>query len=461
MFPQIFSKIPFFSLLFRSRDAVLSDILAHKNGKRYYKNFHSLRREKLDSDVIKVASRLGRHGYKAYLVGGSIRDLLLGRKPKDFDVVTSATPNQIRRIFSNSRIIGRRFKLVHLNFGRFKVIETSTFRTLPSSRMSSNFFRKDFLLRDDNNYGSPQEDAARRDFTMNALLFDVRNESIIDYVDGFKDIENKVLRVIGDPNLSMKEDPVRMLRAAKFAALLGFTLEANTAKAIRANVKSIRKANKSRLWEELVKIFRTIKSADIFSSMTELGITSHLFANGWSSSKNIPFKETRVGKRFVIADKLVMEGEELSICIYLALFYIDRVLPISPTIKERFFYKYAKSKLQSFAKDFMIPMKYQLNLMNVFLNQHIFLEKRVKQSSYTDKLRKKDFFYEAFMVFKIIALAEKNEEDIQKTMFWEIGPRISLKEEYQRISLFRKKKKETRNIAHPSKEDYMNKKETR
>ncbi|EMP09480.1 tRNA nucleotidyltransferase/poly(A) polymerase family protein, partial [Leptospira interrogans serovar Pyrogenes str. 200701872] len=220
----------FLSNLFKKKIGSVEDILSHPDGKRYYRDAHLIRKNMIDEDAVKIIHRLNKFGFKAYIVGGGVRDLLLGRKPKDFDVVTNATPNQIKKIFNNCRIIGRRFKIVHILF-RGKVIEVSTFRSLPDYRLGKAVEDQDYLIKRDNKFGTPQEDAARRDFTINSLYYDVRNDSIIDYVGGFEDIRNKVLRVIGDPDISFREDPVRMLRAVKFAEILGLNIEKTTAKA--------------------------------------------------------------------------------------------------------------------------------------------------------------------------------------------------------------------------------------
>src|SRR3954449_12599000 len=176
----------------------------------------------IDPDAAKVIQRLRRYDHAAYLVGGCVRDLMLGRKPKDFDVVTSATPNDIRRLFKNCRIIGRRFRLAHIFFGP-KIIETSTFRANPReieeepSESGGDGEGGDLLIRRDNVFGSAEEDARRRDFTINGLFYDLEKEEVIDYVNGLADLEARLVRTIGDPETRFPEDPVRILRAIKFA----------------------------------------------------------------------------------------------------------------------------------------------------------------------------------------------------------------------------------------------------
>jgi poly(A) polymerase len=205
---------------------------------------------RIDPDADRVLRRLSRHGHKAYLVGGCVRDLLLDRKPKDFDVATSATPNQIRDVFRNCRIIGRRFRLAHIFFGE-KIIETSTFRANPRHEDDS-----ELLIRRDNVFGSATEDAQRRDFTINGLFYDVEAEQVIDYVGGADDLEARLVRTIGDPDIRFREDPVRILRAIKFAARLGFDIEPRTYQALIRHRGEIKKCSPVRVVEEIYRLLR-------------------------------------------------------------------------------------------------------------------------------------------------------------------------------------------------------------
>src|SRR4051794_8159775 len=182
--------------------------------------------DRVDPDAQKVVRRLTRHGFEAYLVGGGVRDLLLDRRPKDFDIATDARPEDVRSLFRNSRIIGRRFRLVHVLFGGGKVIEVATFRRTPTLDVDpleangSAVADVDLLIRSDNAFGEAHEDAVRRDFTINALFYDLERGQILDWVGGMRDIERRVVRTIGDPETRFREDPVRILRAIKFAARL-------------------------------------------------------------------------------------------------------------------------------------------------------------------------------------------------------------------------------------------------
>jgi poly(A) polymerase len=232
---------------------------------------HCVSRKAVPENVLKVLYRLHRSGYRSYLCGGSVRDLLMGRTPKDFDIATSAQPAEIRRLFRNSRIIGRRFRLVHILFQQ-DVVEVSTFRKEPEHRPDSG----DLLVTDDNTFGTPMEDARRRDFTVNGLFYDISDFSIIDYVGGLEDLERKLIRVIGDPDIRFREDPVRMMRAVEFAARLGFSIETRTLEGIRGHRSEILKASPARVSEELFDLLRRGCSASALRIMLDSGLLEPL-----------------------------------------------------------------------------------------------------------------------------------------------------------------------------------------
>jgi poly(A) polymerase len=209
--------------------------------------------DRIDSDAARVVRRLVRGGYEAYLVGGCVRDLLLSASPKDFDVATSARPEAVRRLFRNSRIIGRRFRLVHVLFGSGKVIETATFRRNPSDEDSNS---EDLLIRDDNTFGDAHEDALRRDFTINALFYDLESGEVLDWCDGMRDIGQRAVRTIGDPVIRFAEDPVRMLRAVRFSARLDVGIDPETYNAIVQCRALLAKAARPRLFDEVLKLLR-------------------------------------------------------------------------------------------------------------------------------------------------------------------------------------------------------------
>src|SRR5688572_8939414 len=230
----------------------------------------SLDRDAIDPDADRVVRKLTRAGYKAYLVGGCVRDLLVQRTPKDWDVATSATPNEIKATFRNSRIIGRRFRLAHVFFGS-KIIETSTFRANPRDEDDH-----DLLIRRDNVFGTETEDARRRDFTINGLFYDVEREEVIDHVGGLADLDAKLVRTIGDPDVRFQEDPVRMLRAVKFAARLGFNFEPATWRALLRWRGEISKCAPPRLLEEIHRLLRGGAARRSFELLVETGVLSVL-----------------------------------------------------------------------------------------------------------------------------------------------------------------------------------------
>ncbi|MGE5784830.1 MAG: polynucleotide adenylyltransferase PcnB, partial [Myxococcales bacterium] len=210
--------------------------------------------ERIDADAARVVRRLTRAGFEAYLVGGCVRDLLLGKRPKDFDVATDASPDDVRRLFRNSRIIGRRFRLVHVLFGGGKVIETATFRRAPPQDDDRD--GAELLIRNDNEFGEAHEDALRRDFTVNGLFYDLDAHQVLDWVSGMPDIERRTINTIGDPIIRFQEDPIRMLRAIKFAARLDCGIAPNVYDAIVQCRGSLAMAARPRLFEEVLRLMR-------------------------------------------------------------------------------------------------------------------------------------------------------------------------------------------------------------
>ena len=218
---------------------------------------------------MKVLDRLSGAGYKGYLVGGSVRDLLLGRTPKDFDIGSDAHPQAIRKLFRNCRLIGRRFRLAHILFSGGKVVEVATFRRRPEHADAAG---SDILMTEDNTFGTPREDALRRDFTINGLFYDIADFSVIDYVGGFEDLEAGLIRTIGDPDIRFREDPVRMLRAVEFASRLGFAITPDAYEAVLAHRKEIAKSAPPRVTEELAQSLRGGHALPTFLLLREVGL---------------------------------------------------------------------------------------------------------------------------------------------------------------------------------------------
>ena len=263
----------------------------------------ALRREKISPEALKVIRRLQEHGFQAYVAGGGVRDLLLGRHPKDFDIATSAHPNEVRRVFHNCRLIGRRFRLAHILFhGDF--IEVATFRAgvsesappdeaarqepLAKRHEPPEAFRvQDGLILRDNVFGTAEQDAWRRDFTINALFYDPEAHTVIDYVGGLPDLERRILRIIGDPLVRYREDPVRMLRACRFAGALDFQIEPHADHAIMMLKDNLAQASPSRMYEEVLKLFNSGAAEAIFRHLHRTGLFNVIFpeAGAWLNTE--------------------------------------------------------------------------------------------------------------------------------------------------------------------------------
>jgi len=240
------------------------------------RNQHKISKNDISTNALKVLNRLNSSGFQAYLVGGSVRDLMLGKAPKDFDVATNATPTQIRGLFRNARIIGRRFKLVHIIFQR-DIIEVATFRSGEEEDDSNQQTNERGMLVRDNVYGSLDQDAWRRDFTVNSLYYNINDASIIDITGGVTDIHDHVLRMIGDPVVRYQEDPVRMLRAIRFSAKLHFSLAPETASPLPKLSHLIRHVSGSRLFDEMTKLYQCGEAESVQRLLIEHGLFEQLF----------------------------------------------------------------------------------------------------------------------------------------------------------------------------------------
>ena len=236
---------------------------------------HGISRKNIDESALKVLYRLHKSGYQACLVGGAVRDLLLGRHPKDFDVATDATPEQVNALFRNCRLIGRRFRLAHIHFGRH-IIEVATFRGDHGRSKSGHLDDSGRILRD-NVYGDIHDDVWRRDFTVNALYYNIADFSVIDFVGGFEDVQEGRLRLIGDPDDRYREDPVRMLRAVRFSAKLGFTIDESCRQFIYDQGSLLIDIPSARLYEEVLKLFHSGHAVQSFQGLREYRLLEYLF----------------------------------------------------------------------------------------------------------------------------------------------------------------------------------------
>ena len=284
---------------------------------------HPISRRSIPENVLKVLYRLHRSGYRAYLCGGSVRDLLMGRTPKDFDVVTDAHPAEVRRLFRNSRIIGRRFRLVHIIF-QDQVVEVATVRREPERAVVVDEESDDFLITDDNTFGSPLQDARRRDFTINALFYNIADFSVIDYVGGLEDLTVGRVRVIDNPDVRFREDPVRMMRAIEFASRLGFEIEEGTYQGILRHRADILKASPPRVSEEILELLRRGWSRGAIRLMVDTALLEPLLPEIYNAIRGD--RAPYFWKMLEVLDRTVQAGRKVSDAVLLSVLMLPWVI---------------------------------------------------------------------------------------------------------------------------------------
>ena len=377
---------------------------------------HPISRKNIDEEALKVLYRLHRHGFLAYLVGGSVRDLLLGKTPKDFDVATNARLHEINTLFRNSRIIGRRFRLVQVFFKGGKIVEVSTFRSHSefeeTQTEEGEFVRKE-------SFGTPEEDALRRDITINGLFYNIADFSIIDYVGGMADLEQQVTRTIGDPNERFQQDPVRMIRVIRHAARTGFSIEDQTYQAISRHRDEIQKCSPSRVRDEF---FRDLKEGVAQSSlnlMLDTGLLFSLFPDfvrvfGERNPSRNRDKQFFLSS-FGLVDQLVKIERPVPESILFALFLtplLRAVTPEHPFLGERERSIYLRQTIQLAVHQILTPYSFPKGTKE--MASHILiaqsnLKKSIQRGMMPKRMRMKKYFKEAVLLFGIEAQA-KNEK---------------------------------------------------
>ncbi len=297
----------------------------------YHRSEHGISRANISENALKVLYRLKKSGYQAHLVGGAVRDLLLGREPKDFDVATDATPEQVKACFGNCRLIGRRFRLAHVRFGR-EIIEVATFRSAQFQQQTQS--AEGMILRD-NDYGSIEEDALRRDFSVNALYYNIEDFSVVDYAEGMQDLHVGRLRLLGDPETRYREDPVRFLRAVRFAAKLGFNLDRETEAPISALTYLLRDVPPARLYEEVLKLFLGGYAVAAFEKLRHHDLFGELFplAEEALAHEEHQFPLTLVLKGLENTDKRLAQGKPVMPAFLFAVLLWEPLRRIAETLE--------------------------------------------------------------------------------------------------------------------------------
>ncbi len=373
---------------------------------------HPVSRSMIDEEALKVLYRLHRNGFQAYLVGGSVRDLLLGRVPKDFDVVTNAHPHEINALFRNSRTIGRRFRLVHVFFKGRKIVEVSTFRS--HSEFEEVQTEEGEIIRTDS-FGTPEEDAFRRDITINGLFYNIADFSIIDYVGGMADLKQKVIRSIGDPDEKFQQDPVRMIRVIRHAARTGFRIDEKTYHAILRHREEIRKCSPSRVRDEFFRDLKEGAAKPSLDLMIETGLLFCLYPDlARVFGDRNPFKHR--DKKFFLSlfghvDQRVKMNASVpdSVLVGLLLTPLLQVItPEHPFLGEReqrlYRVQTIQWAIQQALTPFSIPKGIKETASQVLLSQPI-LRKSVQRGFIPKKLRLKKYIREAILLSLIEARA--------------------------------------------------------
>jgi len=366
----------------------------------------------IDEEALKVLYRLHRHGFLAYLVGGSIRDLLLGKVPKDFDVATNAHPHEINDLFRNSRIIGHRFRLVQVFFKGGKVIEVSTFRS--NSEFEETQTEEGNIIRTDS-FGTPEEDALRRDITINGLFYNIANFSIIDYVSGMADLRQGIIRSIGDPNERFQHDPVRMIRVIRHASRTGFSIDEQTYQAILRQREGIRKCSPSRVRDEFLRDLREGVAQPSLNRVLQTGLLLSLFPDLQRAFGDCsPLKEKNqqfLLSLFGLVDQLIKMGRPVPESILLALFvtpYLRAVTPEHPFLGERERHLYLaqtiRLALHQLFTSFSVPKGTKEMVYQILMAQP-FLQRAIRRGAIPKRMRRKKYFQEAILFFGIEAHA--------------------------------------------------------
>ena len=336
----------------------------------YSRPEHNISRAQISESALKVLYKLQKEGYSAYLVGGCVRDLLLGREPKDFDVVTNADPEQVRKVFRNCRLIGRRFRLAHVHFGR-EVIEVATFRGAGEEQNDKQVLNKEGRLLRDNVYGTIEEDVWRRDFTVNALYYNIKDFSVVDFVGGMADHKAAELKLIGDPDTRFREDPVRMLRAVRFAVKLGFKLHPECEKSMHKVAELLSSIPSARLYDETLKLFMSGYALQTFEMLRHYGLFQVLFPateNCLSIEEN-GFPRLLLIKALENSDNRMAEGKTVTAYFLFAAFLWE---PVQMRAKE----KMAKGLIEFMAYQEAANEVIAMQVKSTALPRHITLAMR-------------------------------------------------------------------------------------
>jgi len=381
----------------------------------YTRDKHNISRKHIDPDALKILYRLMRHGFKAYLVGGGVRDLLLGIKPKDYDIGTDAHPRQIKAIFRNSRIIGRRFKLVHIYFHGGKIIEVATFRAQDNlsdrAEPGSEEGAADSVELDENIYGSDETDAFRRDLSINGLFYDLATFSVIDYVGGMQDLSEQLIRIIGNPDQRFAEDPVRLIRVLRHAGRTGFKIDGTTYDSLVTNKDLLAQASNVRVYEEIRKDLVSGHAASILKLMSKSGLLEIFLPELSENNSEFFIEENPSLEMLERADGMIKNGEQLTPSTILAALALFIGLP---SIENRDLAHRFTSKeelllhLQGCFRALAVPRREKEKLHNILIVWFDLEHTEIEQIKF-QKYRNKEFLGDLLGLLKLIGETEHEE----------------------------------------------------
>jgi poly(A) polymerase len=388
---------------------------------------HPISRKRIDEEALKVLYRLYRHGFLAYLVGGGVRDLLLGKVPKDYDVATNAHPHEINGLFKNSRIVGRRFRLAHVFFKGGKIVEVSTFRS--RSEFEEVKTEEGEIVRKES-FGTPAEDALRRDITINGLFYNIADFSIIDYVGGIADLQHQVIRTIGDPDERFQQDPVRMIRVIRHAARTGFVIEDRTYQAIAHHREEIRKCSPSRLRDEFLRELKEGAAKPSVHLMLQTGLLFSFFPDLERALGDRSLSGRKTQEFFLslfgLVDQLIRAGRAVSESILFALLltpFLQAVTPQHPFLAKREKYLYLAQTIHWAIHQILTPFSFPRGAKEMayqILMAQSNIKKSIQKGVISRKLRMKKYFKEALLLFGIVAHA--NGEKVPRILLNAVPP---------------------------------------
>ena len=343
---------------------------------------HGISRKDISSNALKVLYRLHQAGYETYLVGGCVRDLLLGRKPKDFDVATSARPEEVRRLFKNCMLIGRRFRLAHIMFGK-EIIEVATFRTHHQNASSQQAHTSEGMIIRDNVFGEIEDDALRRDFTINALYYNIADFSVVDFLGGMKDIGARCLRIIGDPLLRYQEDPVRLIRIVRFAGKLRLNISPETEAPIIGLSHLLEQVSPARLYLEVLKFFQEGATAETLKLLQKYHLLKQLFPQT-AAMLNQPGTSLFIHNALINTDQRLKEGKTISPAFLFTVFMWPAIIhEINKIPSDSLHYGMIDSIIQDVIqtqkKHLDIPRRLLVIVREICMLQYRFAQRRGKQ----------------------------------------------------------------------------------